>query len=190
MWGGPECTRATTHHIHHRTTPTNTSDRSVCRFGDMCKSARCPCCHPDHSGTTRQPHAPPPPPRQRTLVAVSAPAEPNRAPNWEERTQHSNWAQGRPTHGCKTSPNRTHSNAQGDYEVRALQQPPPSEPSTNKPPAPSTRCLRTPQGRGLRPARWEVPRHWQQGRDQPTARGTVSVVRRREICERLGGAVG
>ena len=57
------------HHIHPRTTPTNTSDRSVCRFGDMCKSARCPWCHPNHSG-------------------------------------------------------KTHSNAQGDHEVRAQQQPP------------------------------------------------------------------
>ena len=65
----PECTRATTHHIHHRTTPTNTSDRSVCRFGDMCRSSRCPWCHPNHSG-------------------------------------------------------KTHSNAQGDHEVRAQQQPP------------------------------------------------------------------
>ena len=64
------------------------------------------------------------PPRQRTLAAVSAPVEEKRAPNWEERTQQSNWAQGRPTHGSETSPNRTHSNAQGNHEVRALLQPP------------------------------------------------------------------
>ena len=64
------------------------------------------------------------PPRQRTLAAVSAPAEEKRAPNWEECTQQSNRAQGRPTHGSGMSPNRTHNNAQGDHEVRALQQPP------------------------------------------------------------------
>ena len=56
-------------------------------------------------------------------------AEETRAPNWEVHTQRSNWAQGRPTHGSemsphRTSPNRTHSNAQGDREVRAQQQPP------------------------------------------------------------------
>ena len=33
----------------------------------------------------------------------------------------------------------------------------PSEPSATPPPPPSTRCPRTPQGRGLRPARLEVP---------------------------------
>ena len=64
------------------------------------------------------------PPWQRTLAAVSAPAKEKRAPNWEEGTQQSNWAQGHPTHGSEMSPNRTHSNAQGDKEVRALQQPP------------------------------------------------------------------
>ena len=85
--------------MHHTTTPTDTSDRSVCRFGDMCRSARCPWCHPNHSGTNRQPQWEAgndmQPPCQRTLAAVSAPAE-----------------------------EKTHSNAQGDHEVRALQQPP------------------------------------------------------------------
>ena len=117
-WGG------TMHHIHPRTTPTNTSDRSVCRFGDMCKSARCPWYHPTASGTTRQPQRDAGsdmlPPRRRTPAAMSVPAEKGRARNWEERKQQSNWAQGRPTHGSKTSPNRTHNNTQGDHEVRAL----------------------------------------------------------------------
>ena len=63
-------------------------------------------------------------PQQLTLGAVSAPAKEARAPYWEEHTQQSNWAQGRPTHGNETSTNRTHSNAQGDHEVRAQQQPP------------------------------------------------------------------
>ena len=116
------------HPIHYKATPTNISDRSVCRFGDMCRSARCPWCNPHHSGTTRQPQreagSDMRPPWQHTLAAVSAPAEEARAPNWEEHTQQSNWAQGRPTHGSETNPNRTHSNAQGDHEVRALQQPP------------------------------------------------------------------
>ena len=38
--------------------------------------------------------------------------------------QQNNWAQGRPTHGSETSPNRTHNKTQGNHEVRALQQPP------------------------------------------------------------------
>ena len=38
--------------------------------------------------------------------------------------QQNSWAQGRPTHGRETSPNRTHNKTQGNYEVRALQQPP------------------------------------------------------------------
>ena len=69
--------------IHPRTTPTNTSDRSVCRFGDMCKSARCPWYHPTASGTTRQPQGDAGsdmlPPRRRTPAAVSVPAEKERA---------------------------------------------------------------------------------------------------------------
>ena len=64
------------------------------------------------------------PARQHALAAVSALVEEKTAPNWEERTQQSNWAQGRPTHGNETSPNTTHNNTQGDHEVRALQQPP------------------------------------------------------------------
>ena len=106
--------------------PTNTSDRSACRFGDMCKSARCPWYHPTESGTTRQPQREAGsdmlPPRRRTPAAVSMPAEKERARNWEERKQQSNWAQSRPTHGSETSPNRTHNNTQGNHEVRALQQ--------------------------------------------------------------------
>ena len=71
----PKSKRATTHHIHPRTTPTNTSDRSVCRFADMCKSARCPWYHPTASGTTQQPQweagSDMLPPRHRTPAAVS-----------------------------------------------------------------------------------------------------------------------
>ena len=63
-------------------------------------------------------------PRRRTPEAVSMPAEKERARNWEERKQQNNWAQGRPTHGSETSPNRTHHKTQGNHEVRALQQPP------------------------------------------------------------------
>ena len=116
------------HHIHPGTTPTNTSDRSVCRFGDMCKSARCPWYHPTASGTTRQPQGMQGttccPPWRHTLAAMSVPAKKERARNWKERNQQSNWAQGRPTHSSETSPSRTHNNTQGDHEVRALQQPP------------------------------------------------------------------
>ena len=124
----PEYKKATTHHIHPRTTPTNTSDRSVCRFGDMCKSARCPWYHTTASGTTRQPQGEAGsdmlPPRRRTPTAMSVPAEKERARNWEERKQQSNRAQSCPTHSRETSPNRTHNNTQGNHEVRALQQPP------------------------------------------------------------------
>ena len=57
------------------------------------------------------------PPRRRTLEAVSMPAEKERAQNWEEGKQQNNWAQGRPTHGSETSPNRTHNKTQGNHEV-------------------------------------------------------------------------
>ena len=159
-----ESKRATMHHIHPRTTPTNTNDRSVCRFGDMCKSARCPLYHPTASGTTRQPQGDAGsdmlPPQRRTPATMSVPAEKERARNWEERKQQSNWAQGRRTHGSDKSPNRTHNNTQGNHEAstaattkcgarRASHQQPP--------PPPSTRCPRTPQGREMRPARQEVP---------------------------------
>ena len=72
----------------------------------------------------RERHAAPPPPQRRTPAAVSMQAEKERARNWEERKQQSNWAPSRPTHGSETSPNRTHNNTQGNHEVRALQQPP------------------------------------------------------------------
>ena len=71
------------------------------------------------------------PPRHRTLVAVSAPAE-----------------------------EKTHSNAQGDHEVRALQQPPNAahaKRAISKQARPSLYEVRTPQGSGLHPARREVP---------------------------------
>ena len=92
------------------------------------KSARCPWYHPTASGTTRHPQgyagSDMLPPWRHTPAAMSVPAEKERARNREERKQQSNWAQGRPTHGSETSPNRTHNNTQGNHEVRALQQPP------------------------------------------------------------------
>ena len=124
------------------------------------------------------------------------PAEKERARNWEERKQQSNWAQGRPTHGSETSPNRTHSNTQRNHEVRALQQPPNAAHaeraiSKHPPPPPSTRCPRPPQGGGCTPRAGRCPpRGWQQGRGQPTAHGTVHVVRRGETLVRGGQAGG
>ena len=94
----------------------------------MCKSAWCPLHHPTASGTTQQPQwdagSDMLPPWRRRPEAVSRPAEKERARNWEERMQQNSWAQGRPTHGRETSPNRTHNKTQGNHEVRALQQPP------------------------------------------------------------------
>ena len=108
----------------------------------------------------------------------------------------SNWAQGCPTHGSETNPNRTHSNAQGDHEVRALQQPPNAahtERAIHKrpPPLPLRGARELHKGRGcaLRAGRCP-PRGWQQGHDQPTAHGTVNVVRRREISVQGGRQVG
>ena len=50
---------------------------------------------------------------------------------------------------------------QGDHEVQHCSnhqmRRTPSKPSANQPPPPATRCPRTPQGRGLCPARREVP---------------------------------
>ena len=137
----------------------------------------------------------PPPPRRRTLAAMSVPAENERARNWEERKQQSNWAQGRPTHGSETSPYRTHNNTQGNHEVRALPQPPNAAQaeraiSKHPPPLPLQGAHVLHKGRNcaLRAGRCP-PRGWQQGLDQPTAHGTVHVVRR---CETLvpGGAGG
>ena len=98
------------------------------------------------------------PPRRRTPAAVSVPAEEERARNWEERKQQSNWAQSHPRHGSETSPNRTHNNTQGNHEVRALQQPPnvvhaerainKHPPSLYKVPAYSTRAGAAPRALG------------------------------------------
>ena len=193
----PESKRATTQHIHPRTTPTNTSDRSVCRFGDMCKSARCPWHHPTERGPLtatmgcRERHAT----RRRTPEAVSMPAEKERARNWEERKQQNNWAQGRPTHGSETSPNRTHNKTQGNHEVRALQQPPNAVHAERAISKHSPLALQGAhilhKGGGCAPRAGRCPpRGWQQGRDQPTAHGTVHVVRRCEILVRGGWRVG
>ena len=101
------------------------------------------------------------PPRRRTPAAVSVPAEEERARNWEERKQQSNWAQSRPTHGSETRPNKTHNNTQGNHGLQALHQLPNAahaeRAGSKHAPPPSTRCPRTPQGRGLRPVRREVP---------------------------------
>ena len=101
------------------------------------------------------------PPRRRTPKAVSVPAEKERARNWKERKQQNNLAQGRPTHGSETSPNRTHNKTQGNHEVRALQQPPNAahaERAISKPPPPSLYKVPTYSTRaGLCPARREVP---------------------------------
>ena len=101
------------------------------------------------------------PPRRRTPTAMSVLAEKERARNWEEHKQQSNWAQGRPTHGSETSPNRTHNNTQGNHQVRALQQPqnvahaeraiskhPPPPPSLYKVPTYSTRAGAAPRAPG------------------------------------------
>ena len=77
-----------------------------------------------------------------------------------KRKQQNNWAQGRPTHGSETSPNRTHNKTQGNHEVRALQQPPnaahaeraiskhPPPPSLYKVPTYSTRAGAAPRTPG------------------------------------------
>ena len=120
------------------------------------------------------------------------PAEKERARNWEERKQQSNWAQSRPTHGSETSPNRTHNNTQGTHEVRAPQQPPNATHaeraiSKHPPPLPlqGAHVLHKGGNCALRAGRCP-PRGWQQGRDQPTGNGTVHVVRRCEILVQGG----
>ena len=84
-----------------------------------------------------------------------------RAPDWEERTQQSNWEQGRPTHNGETSLSKTQSDAHGDHEEQAPQQPPNAADaeqaiSNQAPPSPHG-CPQTPQGRGLCPTRQVVP---------------------------------
>ena len=136
------------------------------------------------------------PPRRRTPAAVSVPAEEERAQNWEERKQQSNWVQSRPTHSSETSPNRTHNKTQGNHEVRALQQPPNAAHaeraiSKHLPPFPLQGAHVLCKGGGCTPRAGRCPpRGWQQGRDQPTAHGTVHVVQRCEILVRGGRRVG
>ena len=132
------------------------------------------------------------PPRSRTPEAVGMPAEKERARNWEERKQQNNWTQGRPTHGSETSPNRTRNKTQGNHEVRALQQPPNAahtERAISKHPhLPLQGAHVLHKGGGCAPRAGRCPpRGWQQGREQPTAHGTVHVVRRCEILVRGGG---
>ena len=137
-----------------------------------------------------------PPPRRRTPVARSVPAEKERVRNWEERKRQSNWAQGRPTHGTETSPNRTHNNAQGNHEVRALQQPPNAAHaeraiSNPPPPLPLQGAHILHKGGNCAPRAGRCPpRGWQQGHDQPTAHGKVHVVRRCETLVWGGGQAG
>ena len=121
---------------------------------------------------------------------MSMPAEKERARNWEERKQQSNWAQSRPTHGSETSPNRTHNNTQ---EVRALQQPPNAVHaeraiSKHPPPPPSTKCPLTPQGRGLRPARRGGARHGGGNRAVTSQPRTGQSTSYRDVKSLYGGA--
>ena len=124
------------------------------------------------------------------------PAEKERARNWEEHKQQNSWAQGRPTHGSETSPNRTHHKTQGNHEVRALQQPPNAAHaeraiSKHPPLLPLQGAHVLHKGGGCAPRAGRCPpRGWQQGREQPTAHGTVHVVRRCEILVRGGQAGG
>ena len=126
------------HHIHPRTTPTDTNDRSVGGFGDMCKSARCPWYHPAASGTTRRCRELPPP--RRTLAAMSVPAEKESARNWEERKQQSNWAQGTPHTAVRRAPTGHTTIHKGtmrcehcsNHQMLGM----PREPSANTPPLP------------------------------------------------------
>ena len=67
----------------------------------------------------------------------------------------------------------------------------PREPSANIPPPPLQGAHVLHKGGGYAPRAGRCPpRGWQQGRDPPTAHGTVHVVRRCEILVRVGGAGG
>ena len=107
--------------------------------------------------------------------------------------QQNSWAQGRPTHGSETSPNRTHNKTQGNHEVQALQQPPNAahaERAISKhPPLPlqGARVLHKSGGCAPR-ARRCPPRGWQQGREQPTALGQSTLYG--DVKSSYGGAGG
>ena len=137
------------------------------------------------------------PPWRRTPAAVSMPAEKERARNWEERKQQSNWAQSRPTHGSEMSPTGHTTRHKGTmrcehYSNHQMGRTP-SEPSATPPPPPfplqGAHILH--KGGSCAPHAGRCPpRGWQQGRDQPTAHGTVHVVRICEILARGGRRVG
>ena len=189
----PECTSATTHHIHHGTTSTNTSDRSVCRFRDMCRSARCPRCHPNHNGTTRQPQREAGSnmrqPRQRILAAVSARRRkksakfggthttkqlgtgPPHTRHGDEPQQDSQQCTGGPW-GASTAPITKCGARQASHRQ-------------TRPPLPLRGARELHKGGGCAPHAGRCPpRGWQQGCDQPTARGTINVIGRCGICVR------
>ena len=181
-------------------TPTNTSDRSVCRFGDMYKSARCPWYHPTASGTTQQPQGDAGsdmlPPRHRTPAAVSVPAEKERARNWEGASNKATGHRAASHTAVRRAPTGHTTIHKGtmrcehcsNHQMRRT----PSEPSANTPPPLSLQGAHIlHKGGSCAPRAGRCPpRGWQQGRDQPTAHGTVHVVRRCEILVREGRRVG
>ena len=148
-------------------------------------------------GTTQQPQwdagSDMLPPWRRRPEAVSRPAEKERARNWEERMQQNSWAQGRPTHGRETSPNRTHNKTQGNHEVRALQQPPNAAhaeraiskhpPSLYKVPTYSTRAGAAPRAPG-------GARHGGGNRAVNSQPGTGQSTSYRDVKSSYGGAGG
>ena len=138
----PGCKRATTHHIHPQQPQQPQETPVTGQFVDLETCAKVPGApsttqlkvgQPDSHNGRQGATCCPPPPRRRTPATVSVPAEEERARNWEEGKQQSNWAQ---SHTAVR--HRTHNNTQGNHEVRALQQPPNaatlSEPSANPPP--------------------------------------------------------
>ena len=160
----------------------------------MCRSAGCPWCHPNDSGTTQQPQReagsdtlPPPPPPQRTPAAVSALAPENQI----GRNTCSNATGNRAApHGGEASPNRTQSNAQGNHEVEAPQQPPnaadaeratsnQAPPSLHEVPANSTRAGAAPHAPG-------GVRHGGGNRARPSANGHGIVLQGRACLRGLG----
>ena len=123
------------------------------------------------------------------------PAEKERARNWEERKQQATGHKAAPHTAVRRTPTGHTTRHKGtmrcehcsNHQMRRT----PSEPSTNTPPLPLQGAHVLHKGGGCAPRAGRCPpRGWQQGRDQPTAHGTVHVVRRCEIPVPGGRRVG
>ena len=135
------------------------------------------------------------PPQRRTPAAVSVPAEKKEPEIGRNASSKATGHRAAPHTTVRRAPTGHTTIHKGTMRCEHCSnhqmQRTPSEPSANTPPLPlhGAHVLHKCGGCAPRAGRCP-PRGWQQGRDQPTAHGTVHVVRRCEILVRGGRRVG